>query len=124
MPLTCGSAIRRRTSRPDADGAWSLSGRSGAALFFAYYGTAFDDEDALAFAARLVEESLEAATGVAPLERLFEGFAGVAWTLAHVDGWLLDVSDGDPNDAIDAALLEAVRSLDVHTRRVRPAGRA
>ncbi len=91
--------------------AWSLAaGRSGVALFFAYGGSAFGDDDALALAARLVEESLEAATGVAPLDRLFEGFAGVAWTLAHLDGWLLDASDHDPNDAVDTALLEVVTS--------------
>jgi lantibiotic modifying enzyme len=87
--------------------AWSLAtGRSGVALFFAYYGTALGDDNAHALAARLVEESLEAATGGAAVDYLFEGFTGVAWTLAHVDGWLLDVSDGDPNDAIDAALLD------------------
>ena len=89
--------------------AWSLAtGRSGVALFFAYCGAAFGDEEALALGARLVEESLEAAMGPAPLAGLFEGFAGVAWTLAHLDGWLLDVSDNDPNDAVDVALLEVV----------------
>jgi lantibiotic modifying enzyme len=89
--------------------AWSLAeGRSGVALFFAYTGTGLGDDGAHAFAAQLVEESLEAAAGVAPLHHLFEGFAGVAWTLAHLDGWLLDLSDGDPNDAVDDALLDMV----------------
>jgi hypothetical protein len=91
--------------------AWSLAGWSGAALFFAYYGLATDDQDALEFAARLVEEALEAALGVASLARLFDGLTGVAWTLAHVDGWLLDASDNDPNLAIEAALLEAVSTV-------------
>jgi len=90
-----------------ADEAWSAAeGRSGVALFFAYYGRALRKPDALAVAARLVEEAFEAATGVATTYHLFGGLAGVAWTLAHVDGWLLDLSDGDPDDEIDAALLD------------------
>jgi lantibiotic modifying enzyme len=91
--------------------AWSLDGRSGAALFFAYYGLATHNQDALEFAACLVEESLEYALGVAPLARLFDGLTGVAWTLAHVDGWLLDASDNDPYQAIEAALLEVTSTV-------------
>jgi lantibiotic biosynthesis protein len=90
--------------------AWALAdGRSGVALFFAYLGRACGDDHAQAFAARLVEQSLEAATGQAVLHHLYQGFAGVAWTLAHVDGWLFELSDGDPNDGVDAALLDLVR---------------
>jgi hypothetical protein len=88
---------------------WSLAeGRAGVALFFAYLGRALGDEHASAFAARLVEQALEAAAGRVVLENLFSGFGGVAWTLAHFDGWLFDLSDGDPADAVDAALLDLV----------------
>jgi len=111
---TIAADLRRRfdvSASVTAAEAWSLAeGRGGVALFFAYYGTALVDDDAQAFAAQLVEESLEAATGVGPLDYLFEGFTGVAWVLAHVDGWLLDVSDSDPNDAIDGALLDRTTS--------------
>ena len=92
--------------------AWSLAtGRSGVALFFAYYGSALGADDAHAFAARLVAESLDAAAGEAVVDYLFEGFTGVAWTLAHVDNWVLDVSEGDPNDAVDDALLGLVTTV-------------
>jgi lantibiotic modifying enzyme len=93
----------------DEPEAWSLAaGRSGVALFFAYYGSACANDAAHAFAVQLVQDALEAAAGAAPLQHLFEGFTGVGWTLAHLDGWLLDLSEGDPNDALDAALLELV----------------
>ncbi len=92
--------------------AWSLAeGRSGGALFFAYFGLALDDDAARALAARLIEQSLEAAAGQVVLEYLYQGFAGVAWTLAHVDGWLFDLRDGDPNEGVDAALLELVQTV-------------
>jgi hypothetical protein len=88
--------------------AWSLAqGRSGVALFFAYLGEALSDDTALATAARLAEEALQGAAGVAPMARFFEGFAGVAWTLAHFDGWLFEL-EGDPTDAIGGALLDLV----------------
>lgn len=100
-------AVSSQVSPPEA---WSVAeGRCGVALFFAYLGRALGDADASAFAARLVEEALDAAAGQAVLENLFTGLAGVAWTLAHVDGWLFDLSDGDPGDAVDAALLDRVR---------------
>jgi lantibiotic biosynthesis protein len=91
--------------------AWSLAqGRSGVALFFAYLGRALGDDDSRAFASRLVEESLDAAAGQAALQYLFQGLTGVAWTVAHVDGWLFDLRDADPNDAVDDALLGLVTS--------------
>jgi lantibiotic modifying enzyme len=87
--------------------AWSLAvGRSGVAMFFAYLADALGETSARTMAARLIEDALEAAVGVAPVDRLFAGFAGVGWTLAHLD--LFDLSDGDPNDAVDAALLDVV----------------
>jgi lantibiotic modifying enzyme len=87
--------------------AWSLAlGRSGVAIFFAYLGDALGEKSAHVMAARLIEDALEAAVGVAPVDRLFAGFAGVGWALAHLD--LFDLSDGDPNDAVDTALLEVL----------------
>jgi lantibiotic modifying enzyme len=92
----------------DAD-TWSVaSGRGGVALFFAYYAAVRGDADASALAARLVEESLDLAAGNASPHQLYSGLAGVAWTLAHVDGWLLDLGDSDPNDALEVALLDLI----------------
>jgi lantibiotic modifying enzyme len=90
-------------------GTWSLAtGRAGVALFFAYYAAVRDDVEAYDLAARLVAESLDSAMGNAILHQLYSGLAGVGWTLAHLEGWLLDLSDGDPNDALDQALLDLI----------------
>lgn len=92
-------------------GGWSIAaGRSGGAIFFAYLGDALADAGARATAVRLVEESIEAAAGALKSVSLFSGFTGVAWTLAHLDGWLVDLSDGDPLEAVDAALAEVLAS--------------
>jgi lantibiotic modifying enzyme len=95
------------SSTASEDEAWSLAlGRSGVAIFFAYLGDALGEKSAQTMAARLIEDALEAAVGVAQVDRLFAGFAGVGWALAHLD--LFDLSDGDPNDAVDAALLDVL----------------
>jgi hypothetical protein len=112
---TIAADLRQIFESPYADAhgpeAWALEGRSGAALFFAYYGTALGDEAALAFAARLLAQSSVAAAERAPMERLFGGFAGVAWTRAHLDGWVVQADEVDPNDAVDAALRDCVRTV-------------
>jgi lantibiotic modifying enzyme len=90
-------------------GAWSLAtGRAGVAVFLAYYAAVRNDDETGDLAARLVEESLDSATGMAILHQLYSGLAGVGWTLAHLEGGLLDLSDGDPNDAIEQALLDVI----------------
>ena len=101
------------SSTLDEHDAWSLAlGRAGVALFFAYLAEALGDTEARSMAGRLIEDSLEAAVGAAPVDRLFAGFAGVGWVLAHVD--LFDLSDGDPDDAVDAALLDVVSAPHRH----------
>ena len=85
---------------------WSLGGgRCGVALFFAYLGEALADDAARATAVRLVEQAIEAAATEPRTISLYGGFTGAAWTLAHLDGWLVDVSDEDPIESFDAALL-------------------
>jgi lantibiotic biosynthesis protein len=64
-----------------------------------------EDNQAQLTAVRLIEEALEAAVGKSASAGLFEGITGVAWTLAHVDGSLLDLSEVDPGQAVDSALL-------------------
>ena len=86
---------------PDA---WTLAGgRSGVAVLFAYLGEALGDGDARLMATHLVEDAVESAAGATKTAGLFGGFTGVAWTLAHLDGWLLDFTDGDPMEAVDSA---------------------
>ena len=87
--------------------AWALAdGRSGVALFFAYWARTGDD--CAAFAARLVEESLEAprrAGAAGTCSKASPAWPG-RWRISTAGCWT--VSDGDPNDAIDAALLDLV----------------
>lgn len=93
-------AVGIDTTGPD----FSLaSGQAGVALFLAYVseleGRAPDAEVAV----RLVEKAMSAALANAGTS-LYSGLIGPAWVLAHLDGWLLDVGDDDPNDVIDGAL--------------------
>ncbi|HYW87822.1 MAG TPA: lanthionine synthetase C family protein, partial [Chloroflexota bacterium] len=83
-------------------------GRSGEALFFAYWGDAVGNDDAWSTAVHCVETDLEEAAAAPKSVSLYSGFTGVSWTVAHLDGWLLELSDGDPNDVLDATLLELV----------------
>ena len=83
-------------------------GCSGEALFFAYCGAAFANDDASSTAVHLVETDLAVAAAAPKSVSLYSGLTGVGWTIAHLDGWLLDLSEGDPADALDATLLELV----------------
>jgi hypothetical protein len=47
---------------------------------------------------------LELAAAAPRSVSLYSGLTGVGWTIAHLDGWLLDLSDEDPDDALDAIL--------------------
>ena len=86
-------------------------GRSGEALFFAYWGGALGHEEACSTAVRLVEMDLDRAAAAPRSVSLYSGLTGVGWTIAHLDGWLLDLSDEDPDDALDAILLERVANV-------------
>jgi lantibiotic modifying enzyme len=74
------------------------------ALFFAYLGQALGDDRAQLTSVRLIEGVLDGAAGEFQTAGLYTGFIGVAWALAHLDGWLLDLSEVDPDEAVDAAL--------------------
>jgi hypothetical protein len=75
-------------------------GTAGTALLHAHLG---DDERA----ATCAEDALVAAVAAAEVGAgLYEGITGPAWVLAHLDGWVLDLGDDDPLDAIDTALAD------------------
>lgn len=78
-------------------------GTAGAALFFAYLARAGLDEAAFDQAVGLLEEALNGAWQD-PAGGLYGGVTGVGWVLSDLAGTFVDVSDGDPGEAIDAAL--------------------
>src|SRR5215467_5982580 len=56
---------------------WSVAhGRSGEALFFAYWGDALANDDACSTAVRLVETALDAAAAAPKSVSLYSGFTG------------------------------------------------
>jgi hypothetical protein len=95
-------------SRPAAAGSsrdLSLSGGlAGIALFFAYLHFARPgeghDDTAMAFLERAIDGTAELPVG----SGLYGGFAGVAWTLEHLNGRLFDPEDEDPGAEIATVL--------------------
>jgi lantibiotic modifying enzyme len=81
-------------------------GRAGAALFHAYLGEALSDEGTLEAAVGLLEAALDGGSAGPRNAALYEGFTGIAWTLAHLSGRLIDLGEEDPNEAVDGALIE------------------
>jgi hypothetical protein len=99
----------------DVEAASLAAGRGGVALFFAYLAEALADDAVRETAIRLVEEALDLAAAARQKSyALYEGFTGTAWMLAHLDGWLLELSDNDPNGGVDAALLELAATRPWH----------
>jgi lantibiotic modifying enzyme len=83
-------------------------GRAGAALFHAYLGEALGDEAELEAAVGLLEAALDGGSTGPRGAALYEGFTGIAWTLAHLSGRLIDLGEEDPNEGVDRALLDVL----------------
>jgi lantibiotic modifying enzyme len=79
------------------------AGSAGRALFYAYYADCGAD-DAAETAVALLEHAFAAMPRL-PVS-LYEGFTGVAWVHAHLDGWLFQADDEDPLAAVDAAVID------------------
>ena len=75
----------------------SIEGTCGLAVLFAYLDRARSSRDDASTAAALVEHALNTATAVPMSFALHGGFAGVAWTLAHLREQLgnFDLEDAD-----------------------------
>ena len=84
-------------------GASLAGGASGVALFFAYLAEATGQREDAETAVRLLESAIPEYDGADAA--LFEGRTGVAWVLAHLDGWVLDLADDDFHQALECALL-------------------
>src|SRR5262249_17561126 len=76
-------------------------GQAGVALFFAYLALCLDDDRAFDLAARLTEEAYRAATEDPSEPSLYGGLAGVGWTLAHLEGTIIETGPDDPLEAFD-----------------------
>lgn len=84
-------------------GASLAGGASGVALFFTYLAEATGQGEDAETAVRLLESAIPEDNGADAA--LFEGRTGVAWVLAHLDGWVLDLADDDSLEGLECALL-------------------
>jgi hypothetical protein len=98
-------AERLRHRDPATAGA-SLDHGAGISLFFAYHGAAAGGDGDRDMAVRFIEGALEQSARAERTFDLYGGYLGVGWTLAHLEGRLLDLGEDDPNDSLDRALLD------------------
>ena len=83
-------------------------GTAGMAVFFAYLAEATGDEEWSDCAARLVEQAIDAVADRPLTPWLHGGFAGVGWTLKHIEPILFEEPEGD--DEIGEWLAAALAS--------------
>ena len=100
--LAAVDAIAAKLRSAGVVGASLAGGAAGVSVFFTYLAEVTGREDDAVTAVEFLEAAL-GQTDDADAS-LYEGRLGVAWTLAHLNGWLLDVG-GDPNDDMDSAVL-------------------
>jgi len=55
---------------------------------------------------RLIDRAIDLISRKPARSSLWDGYTGVAWAVAHLEGSLLEQDDEDPNEEIDRALLE------------------
>ena len=102
-------AIAADLERQDTPTSPSLSnGLAGEALFFAEVARARDDDEAAEAALRRLEQALDRLGNHASSPALFGGFAGVGWTLSHLEDRLLESEDAS-DQAVEQALLELLK---------------
>ena len=81
-------------------------GRAGLAVLYACLAESGLVADAEESAMEFLNSAAEAVAAAPTPPSLYGGFTGTAWAMAHLEGRLFDGDDGDPNEAIDEALLE------------------
>lgn len=99
------AGIQPVTACPVGNGAdASLArGQAGLAVLYAYLDKAGLTHNADQTALACLNHATDAVAAIQMEPSLFGGFAGVAWSLAHLRGWLLDADD-DMTESIDVAL--------------------
>jgi lantibiotic modifying enzyme len=123
-PLATGSAWQSAWTAIDAiaadlgrlripdDRAGLADGHAGQALFFGALANVTQRDEHARRAAEHLERAVDATQAVATDAGLFTGFAGVAWTVAHLAS--------DSGDAVDDELEEIDRALLLHLRSPTP----
>lgn len=82
-------------------------GRAGLAVFYAYAAQAWSRDQDRDKAVELLEEAIDLMAETRMRPSLYAGFAGVAWVTEHLQGKLFEPDEEeDPNDEIDAALID------------------
>jgi hypothetical protein len=99
------ASARDNTKRNAVEQACLARGRAGLAVLFAYLGKAGVDSGAAEKALCFLNEAVDAVATVPMSAGLYQGFVGIAWAAEHVNG-MLTTAEGDPNEAVDEALLE------------------
>jgi lantibiotic biosynthesis protein len=85
-------------------------GEAGVALLFEYLDRARPGAGYGEIAQRRLERAIDILASTAQLPGLYAGFTGVSWVIEHVRGGAAEEADEeDPNEAIDAALLDHLR---------------
>lgn len=88
-----------------------FDGKCGLALFFFYYGLLTDDEAHYRRGAALIEEVIEYINGHPCEPGYYNGMAGVAWVIGHLqENRFLEI-DGETLDSLDAYLYPAMMNL-------------
>jgi len=81
-------------------------GSAGLAMLYAALAESGLVDGAEEIALEFLNESVEMVATVRSSASLYGGFTGTAWAMDHLEGWLFDADDGDPNESVDEALRE------------------
>ena len=80
---------KQETAAPNKLDASVASGSAGLAVLFAYLEKARIGHENRATAVQFLEQAMDTAAAVPMRVSLFAGFSGIAWTISHLDGWLV-----------------------------------
>src|SRR5262245_16707592 len=98
--------LREIAPHVGAGRAAALSGGSaGHAIFYRYLSRYQTDRGHEGTAVRLLDRSIALLSKKPTISSLWDGFTGVAWAVAHLEGSLLEQGEDDPNEEIDDVLL-------------------
>jgi lantibiotic biosynthesis protein len=100
-------ALRSIAAELKADQDPSVAGgKAGQALFYSYLSHLFSKEENQQRAFNLLNEAIDDLVETPMAPSLYGGFSGIAWTVEHLQGRLLEPDDEDSNEAIDEELID------------------
>lgn len=83
-------------------------GDAGLAILYTYLAQAHPAQGHETTALAFLERAIDTVASMPAWPSLYSGFTGVAWATEHLTGRLIEHDADDPNEAIDAALLEFI----------------